>query len=250
MKLAVMMAAYNAQAHIEAALRSLVKQQGVSKLDVIVIDDGSTDDTAAVVARLAKIYPQIRLISTVNQGVAGARNEALKALHNDTDLVSFLDADDLVPPGRFARDMAFFREDPQLDMTFGVTTMFREANADDTGPAADSETASGRGVQLASGTYRATSLRAVGMFDLSFRQAEDMDFLLRFFERSPHYRVHEETCIYYRRHDGNVTRDRDQLRRDFSRALLLSIRRRRAGNLPSYPADLFDAKNFAEAHGW
>lgn len=250
MKLAVMMAAYNAQAHIEAALQSIVTQQGISKLEVIVVDDGSTDDTAAVVARLAQIHPQIRLIRTENQGIAGARNEGLKALQSDTDLVSFLDADDLVPQGRYARDLGFFTQDPQLDITFGVTTMFRVANANETEPAEGSETASGRCVQLASGTYRATSLRAVGMFDVSFRQAEDMDFLLRFFERSPRYRVHDETCIYYRRHGSNVTRDRDQLRRDFSRALLLSIRRRRAGNLPHYPADLFDAKGLAEAHGW
>jgi glycosyltransferase involved in cell wall biosynthesis len=250
MNLAVMMAAYNADTYIEAALRSVLGQQGIGNLDVIVVDDGSTDDTAAVVARMSRDHPQIRMIRTENQGVTRARNVGLRALRDGTDLVSFLDSDDLVPPGRYARDVGFFLADPDLDLTFGVTTMFREADAAQTGPAPGSQTASGRCVQLASGTYRASSLRAVGFFDESFRQAEDMDFLLRFFECAPRYVVQEETCLYYRRHGGNMTRDRDQLRRDFSRALLLSIRRRRSGNLPPYPTDLFDAKGFAEAHGW
>ncbi|MGU3576670.1 glycosyltransferase family 2 protein [Brucellaceae bacterium C25G] len=250
MKLAVMMAAYNAQAHIEAALKSIVTQSGIAELDVIVVDDGSTDDTAAVISDIAKNHPQIRLIRTQNQGIARARNEGLKALQNDTDFVSFLDADDLVPPGRYERDLEFFKQDPLLDLTFGVTMMFRQPNEENTAPAENSETACGRCIQLASGTYRAQKLLDVGLFDVSFRQAEDMDFLLRFMERSPRYRVHEDTSIYYRRHGGNVTRDRAQLKRDFSRALLLSIKRRKLGNLPAYPADLFDAKGFAEAHGW
>lgn len=250
MKLTVMMAAYNAQAHIEAAIKSIVSQEGISKLEVIVVNDGSTDDTGAIVTGLSQIYPQIRMITTANQGIASARNEALKAVHSNTEFVSFLDSDDLVPPGRYARDHYFFKEDPSLDMTFGVTTMFKVANIENTGPDESSETASGRSVVLASGTYRAQKFLDVGMFDTSFRQAEDMDFLLRYFEGAPRYRVHDEISIYYRRHTGNVTRDRGQLRRDFSRALLLSIRRRKLGNLPPYPADIFDAKGFAEAHEW
>lgn len=250
MKLSVMMVAYNEERHIGAALASLLGQSGMSCLDVIVIDDGSTDRTAACVAAIAQTHPQVRLIRTANQGVARARNAALRALPADADLVSFLDADDLVPSGRYARDLAHFAADPQLDMVFGATTLFDTANAENTAPAAHSRTATGRSVVLAAGLYRAGVLREVGLFDESFSQAEDMDFLLRFFEKGPRYLIQPETCLYYRRHAGNMTRDRTQLRKDFSRALMLAMRRRRQHDLPPFPADIFDAASLAEANAW
>lgn len=250
MRLTVLMPAYNAETYIESALKSVLSQPLDHPAEVIVVDDGSTDGTAAVVAALARTTPQIQLLQTENQGVTAARNVLLRALGDREGLVSFLDADDLVPQGRFARDLALFQAEPALDLTFGSVMMFRTPNPEDTAPATDSETASGRCVQLAAGTYRAETLRAIGTFDESFRQAEDMDFLLRLFERQPRYHIQTATCLYYRRHGANMTRDRETLRRDFARALLFSIRRRRQGNLPPFPADIFDAQNFAEAHEW
>lgn len=250
MRLTVLMPAYNAERYIGAALRSVLSQRLDQPAEIIVVDDGSTDGTAGVVAAMARHAPQISLIRTENRGVTAARNTLLQALGDRGGLVSFLDADDLVPAGRFGADLARFQADPALELTFGSVMMFRTANAQDTAPAPGSQTASGRCVQLAAGTYRAETLRAVGHFDESFRQAEDMDFLLRLFERQPRYLIHPEACLYYRRHGNNMTRDRDTLRRDFARALLYSIRRRRQANLPPFPADLFDAHSFAEAHEW
>lgn len=250
MRLTVLMPVYNAERYIGSALRSVLDQPLESPAEIIVVDDGSTDGTAVVVEALARGAPQIRLIRTANHGVTAARNVLLRALGERDGLVSFLDADDLIPQGRFVRDLAMFNADPSLDLVFGTVTMFRTPNSADTAPAEGSETASGRCVQLAAGTYRAETLRSLGAFDESFRQAEDMDFLLRLFERQPRYQIQNNTCLYYRRHGANMTRDRETLRRDFARALLFSIRRRRAGNLPPFPSDLFDAQNFAEAHEW
>jgi len=250
MKLAVMMAAYNAESYIAHALNSIISQDCAATLDVIVVNDGSTDQTGNVLHHLATKHPEIRIIETENQGVTRARNVGLQALRDDTDLVSFLDADDLLPAGRYARDIELFRSDPELQLTLGTTTMFRQASDDQSGPAKGSETASGRCVQLASGTFRYSMVQRVGLFDTSFQQAEDMDFLLRMLELGPKYHIQDETCIFYRRHGGNMTRDTDQLRRDFSRALLFSVRRRKANNLPPFNTDIFDAQGFVKAHGW
>lgn len=250
MRLTVLMAAYNAETHIEAALRSVLGQPLARPAEIIVVDDGSTDGTAARVAALAAGAPQIQLIRTENRGVTAARNALLAAFGAREGFVSFLDADDLVPEGRFPRDLALFAARPELDLVFGMATMFREANAQDSAPAPGSPTATGRGIQLAAATYRAETLRGVGRFDESFRQAEDMDFLLRLFERQPRYQLHGETSLYYRRHGGNMTLSRDILRRDFARALMLSIRRRRAGALPPYPEGVFETGNFVEALEW
>lgn len=250
MNLTVLMAAYNARDYIGPALLSVLSQSGMQTLDLVVVDDGSTDDTAEIVQGMSVDYPQIRLIRTERQGVTRARNVGLDALDPATDLVSFLDADDILPVGRYARDIALFHDNPTLDLVFGVTAMFNKPNADQTAPAEDSKIASGRGIQLAAGTYRREMLQKVGVFDIRFQQAEDMDFLLRFLELSPHYVIQDEICLYYRRHTGNITHNMHQLRQDFSRALMFSIRRRRQGNLPPYPADLFDVQSFTEAHTW
>ncbi|MCK9507150.1 MAG: glycosyltransferase family 2 protein [Pigmentiphaga sp.] len=251
MKLAVMMAVYNAETHLEAAIHSILgqAQPGLS-LDVIVVNDGSTDRSGAMLRDMAERHDCIRVIETGNQGVTRARNVALQALAPDTDLVSFLDADDLIPPKRYAQDLAVMRAAPTLQLIYGCTMLFREADPDQTGPAQGSQTATGRTVQLAAGMYRYAFLRQVGLFNTDLRQAEDMDFLLRMFEQAPQYQVEDRICLYYRRHGGNMTRKSDELRRDFARAVLLSIHRRRQADLPSLPSGLFDLSSLGEALEW
>lgn len=190
------------------------------------------------------------MIQTENQGVTRARNVGLEALASDTDLVTFLDADDLVAKGRYARDVAMFAANPALELVYGTTQLFKEAAPDGLSPAVGSPTANVRGVQLAAGMYRSKLIKGVGRFDTHFKQAEDMDFLLRMFEGGPRYKVIEEVCLHYRRHDSNMTRDTAQLRRDFSRALLCSIQRRRKANLPPYPHGLFSSGDLPGAVGW
>lgn len=250
MKLTVMMAAWNAETYISYALRSILTQQMDHELEIIVVNDGSTDRTVQILDEMARKHTQIRVHHTANQGVTRARNEALRLVCPTTDLVSFLDSDDLAPQGRYNRDITLFENNPNLHLTFGNTILFREPNADQTRPKLDSATATVRCVQLAAGTYRYDLIRKVGEFDTSFQQAEDMDFMLRMLELSPQYLVIEEPSVYYRRHDRNMTRNTAQLRRDFARALMMSIRRRKLSGPMAYPAELFDAQEMAEALKW
>lgn len=250
MKLAVMMVAYNAAPYIGDALASILAQEHGAELDIIVVNDGSTDMTGRVIAEMAERTSSIRLIETANQGVTAARNVALGALAPDTDLVTFLDADDLVARGRYARDLAFLADNPAIQLVYGTTQLFRQAGPDRLSVAAGTPTANVRGVQLAAGMYRYDFIKSIGSFDTQFKQAEDMDFLLRMFETGPRYQVHDDVCLLYRHHGTNMTRDTVQLRRDFSRALLLSIQRRRKAKLPPFPPGLFDSKEFAGNGAW
>lgn len=250
MKLSIMMVAYNSEAYIAQAIQSILSQSNGLDIELIVIDDGSTDHTGDMLDELAAHHRNIRVKHTKNQGVTRARNEALRALAPDTDLVSFLDSDDLVPQGRYARDIALFNQQPELQIVFGNTILFREPAQDQSGPAAGSQTYMVRGIQLAAGTYRYKLIQQVGEFDTSFVQAEDMDFMLRMFEHSPRYHIIPEPRLFYRRHERNMTAETGQLRRDFSRALMMSIKRRKAGSMASYPADLFDAQDMFKAVQW
>lgn len=92
----VIVPVYNGAATIEACLRSVMTQTG-AELELIVIDDGSMDDTSAICLRLAAEDRRLRLFRQKNAGVSAARNRGLREARGT--YVTFLDADDLLPPG-------------------------------------------------------------------------------------------------------------------------------------------------------
>ena len=97
MKLSVIMPVYNREVFVGAALRSLLRQRDAAELDIIVVDDGSTDGSADVVRSMIDEVPCIRLFQQENTGVTRARNRGLNLLKPETELVSFLDSDDISP---------------------------------------------------------------------------------------------------------------------------------------------------------
>jgi len=96
MRLSIHMPAYNAEATIGSALKSLLRQRGAGRLEIIVVDDGSGDRTRDVVRAMGASAPEIRLISVAHGGIPKARNAALRAMAPDTDLVGFLERGRLV----------------------------------------------------------------------------------------------------------------------------------------------------------
>ena len=91
----IIIPAYNAAAFIRRAVKSALAQTW-QPVEVIVVNDGSTDDTAAVVQSLCAQHPQLRLISTENGGVSRARNTGMDASRGE--YLTFLDADDVLLP--------------------------------------------------------------------------------------------------------------------------------------------------------
>lgn len=96
-KVSVIIPAYNAAADIARAAESVLGQSHRA-LELIVVDDGSKDDTAAVLAELSRKDSRMRYISIQNSGPAAARNCGLAAISPDADFVMFADADDYLAP--------------------------------------------------------------------------------------------------------------------------------------------------------
>ncbi|MEG1563896.1 MAG: glycosyltransferase family 2 protein [Bacteroides sp.] len=97
LKLSIIIPAYNAEKHIERCIHSLYEQDmATNEYEVLVINDGSTDQTLAVVERLCKQYPFVRLFSTINNGLSISRNKGIKA--SAGEYLLFLDADDCFRP--------------------------------------------------------------------------------------------------------------------------------------------------------
>jgi glycosyltransferase involved in cell wall biosynthesis len=99
----VIVPAFNAEATLAETLRSALAQTH-AHIEVIVVDDGSTDATAAIAARMAAEDPRLTLIRTANHGLAAARNAAIAASRGA--YVAPLDADDLWHPAKIERQLA------------------------------------------------------------------------------------------------------------------------------------------------
>lgn len=111
-RISVIVPCFNAAPFISATLRSVLSQQSV-ELEVIVIDDGSTDGSADLVARS---FPAVKLLRQENQGVAAARNFGLR--HARHDWVAFVDADDVWLPGKLAAQCAILSLQGEARMSY------------------------------------------------------------------------------------------------------------------------------------
>lgn len=108
MRISVIIPAYNAAAYIERALRSVLNQTHAAD-EVIVVDDGSSDNTADI---LKKYQNQIISIRQPNAGVGAARNTGIRAASGDW--IAFLDADDEWLPEKLELQCAYHREHPDI----------------------------------------------------------------------------------------------------------------------------------------
>jgi glycosyltransferase involved in cell wall biosynthesis len=93
LKISIIIPAYNAQSYIEQCVLSAINQT-YKNIEVIIVDDGSTDNTLKIIEGLARNHENILVISQKNQGVTAARRAAV--LQSTGDYITFLDADDIL----------------------------------------------------------------------------------------------------------------------------------------------------------
>src|SRR4051812_50064999 len=103
------MPVFNGEPFIAEAIESVLAQSRPAS-ELIVVDDGSTDGSAAVAAR----FPEVKLIRTENRGPAAARNTGVA--ESIGEVITFLDADDVMKPERLERQAAALDEDPSVSL--------------------------------------------------------------------------------------------------------------------------------------
>jgi glycosyltransferase involved in cell wall biosynthesis len=247
--ISVIIPAFNADRFIAQALQSLLRERDDVALDIMVIDDGSTDATRDIVSAMARDFPEIRLLQNPRKGIAAARNTGLDHVPDTAELVTFLDADDLTYPGRIARQRALMKADPSIDALYGRVEMFRTLDGEILAPARGSATKIIRGPFLQSSMYRPATFGKVGRFDESFRQGCDTDYVLRVIEKGLRLVLDDGLAAYYRRHDSNVTLNVGEVQREFMLASLKWAARNRlkgGGALPAAFSELFLSRDQIE----
>ncbi len=158
-------------------------------MEVIVVDDGSTDGTADVARTFGD---EVRVLSQPNSGVAAARNAGIAAAHGQ--YIAFLDADDIWMPGKLARQVGAFIARPELVFSYGaIEVVGADGAVVDTVAAPPSDEARRRTLSLRPGGFhlamtgvvRADALRETGGFDPRLSTSADADLALRLLELGP-----------------------------------------------------------------
>jgi glycosyltransferase involved in cell wall biosynthesis len=221
---AVVVPTFNRAHTLGASLDSLLVQRDVA-LEVIVVDDGSTDATAELLARYDD--PRVRVIRGAHAGIAAARNAGVAAA--TTPLIAFHDSDDLALPGRLAVPVEFLRSHPDVDLVIQNGRMLPPEDAPDgqeepwiRPEVARTLTARPIGVaevfrwnlgQLQGMCFTRRALEATGSFDGSFTILDDLDLVLRVTARFQAVFL-DVPAFAYRRHAGGIARNRVVVREE------------------------------------
>ena len=240
----IIMPAWNAARYIGSAISSVCVQT-FRDFELIVIDDGSTDDTVAIVASMAKTDVRIRLAQGAHRGVTRARNKGLELAGGK--FISFLDADDLWPRERLARHVGYLDNHSEVAVISGTIVIFECLGSEEL-PLENSRTVQVLSINLPAATFKRSTFDNIGCFDEVLEACEDLDFFLRIYEQGLQIATEPDIALLHRRHDSNMSRDRAFNVRTILKALSKSLARRRQGSYiaPNAPFPLKMPDHFPE----
>lgn len=211
--ISIVIPAYNSAKFLPEVIQSVLKQT-YQNWELLVIDDGSTDNTATLVNNYCQQDPRIRLISKKNGGVSSARNLGVELA--TSELIAFLDSDDLWLPDKLSVHIEYMNNHPEVGVSFarvelidpqGKSTGKLTANLVDnlqpytffyTNPT----------VTTSNVVVRKSVFQSSGGFDKTIKYSEDIDLLFRIaFQSDWKIEGIDQTLIQYRLHSSGLSSD-------------------------------------------
>ncbi|MBN2644200.1 MAG: glycosyltransferase [Desulfuromonadaceae bacterium] len=207
-EVSVIIPAYNAAAYLAKALQSLARQT-YQNFEIIVVDDGSTDNSTVIVQR----FPNVRYHYQENQGEAAARNKGMELARGQ--FLAFLDADDWYEPSKLEKQVRFLHQHPHMDVVYcDFRTYDEKSGRYSVLPAEPYQPERANFLarvlfrqilpNLACSMLRRACYTAGCRFKPGLRHAPDYDFCLQLLEQFT-FGYLQEPLYGYRRHAGNVT---------------------------------------------
>ena len=230
----VVIPAYNYAHYLPQAVASVLAQSHAD-LELLIIDDGSTDGTRATVAALAE--PRLRYVWQENAGLSASRNTGLREAR--FPFVAFLDADDLWAPGFLAAVMEKFVALPAdfAAIATGATRMDADGKPRSVPGYTDLRTGELtvrdfclRNRPLSSSVVvKKSAFADCGGFDTALRSSEDRDMWIRLTARGHRFFFLAEPLAFIRRHPQNMSKNAPRMKQNSQRVL---VRAWRSGAVP------------------
>lgn len=200
----VVIPCFNQAEYLGMAIESVLGQTW-ARCEIVVIDDGSTDNTSEVASKYG-----VKVVRQVNQGLAAARNTGLR--ESSGEFLVFLDSDDRLKPNAVEDGMRAFESRPDCGMVFGRYDVISESGAHVSSsrelPNEDDPYAKLLGwnyiTMHGAAMFRRSTFDRVGMYDASLRASEDYDLYLRVAHQLPIFR-HSAVVSEVRKHTSNMT---------------------------------------------
>ncbi len=217
----VVIPVYNGAKYITDAVKSVL-DQNVEGVELIVIDDGSTDGSAGIIKKI--VAPNLRYVFQNRQGSGAARNTGVQLGRGE--YIAFLDADDLWMDGKLKRQIKTFQDHPGYDMVFGHVEFFM---SEDIRPDLK------RQIQVLDGPLpgylagtmmiRRVSFERIGMFEIGWRVGEFVDWLARSRETGLKSIMLPDVLLKRRVHNSNS--DYSHKKADYVSVVKASLERKR-----------------------
>jgi len=248
-KICIIIAAYNAEKFLSKTIDGVLSQT-FNDWHLVVVNDGSTDNTVAIVQNYILKDTRIRLISQFNQGCSTARNAGL-ASAGDAPYIIFLDSDDVWDPHALSTLYEYFERHPEHVGIYG-SARYIDKHDNEIRPGQLERACriratyvNGRVISLSADEpmsfntlvvdscmatpgvvlLRHDAIKQSGNFDTTLGHAEDWDFFLRL-SRLGTYKFLDEVILSYRMHDSNKSAQREKYREAFRRIRIKTMESR------------------------
>lgn len=221
----------NGEKYLREAIESVLGQT-YSSIEVIVVDDGSTDSSAGIAKSFA---PQVRYIYKTNGGISSALNRGVELSRGS--FLAFLDADDLWKEDKLMCQMAAFDDNPDADIVFGQVKQFFSSDLDE-----DQKKKVRIPAEVIQGIFKGSmlikrdSFFRVGTFETRWKIGDFIDWYVRAMEKSLKSVMLNEVVILRRIHADNMGIREHESRPEFVRILKASLDRRRRSSVGEDPA--------------
>jgi glycosyltransferase involved in cell wall biosynthesis len=203
--ISVIIPAYNAARYL-AQTRASVLAQDYRPIEVVIVDDGSTDGTE----ELVRGWPDVRYVRQANQGPPGARNTGLA--HSTGQLLAFLDADDLWVPGKLTLQYRYLQEHPEEGGVIARWNNFIEETVKRPDWVTDAMFSEELMVlSLEASLLRREVFDRVGGFNPQYRVSDDLEWFVRVREAGIRIGVMDAVLARRRIHDANISADQSAI---------------------------------------
>jgi glycosyltransferase involved in cell wall biosynthesis len=218
----VIIPVYNGEKYLAEAVES-IHLQNYEPIEIIIVDDGSTDNTAKIATSFKD--SNIHYIYQPNSGPPVARNRGIRMARGN--VITFLDVDDLWSNDKLQLQLAHLRQDESVEIVLGHTQLERVTGFEKGRHKSEKWAIPTLAMSMGSASFRKSVFDKVGLFDESQSYCDDMDWFMRARELGNCILVHPEVTLYYRRHRNNMTNQIELGNHHMLRMLKKSLDRRR-----------------------